>query len=132
MPRLLADAKVVVGNRACYFSLLENASRNMDVTKILIDELNAVDQWGAVNKGDLATELAGLWGIPKPVVDVSVGRSAFGTAPIAKAILAEQQGHRGHIFRTQAEPQEDQCVRSGRGRGLTGSSPAGPHRAAIR
>lgn len=88
--RLLADATGVVGNRAYYFSSLDYASRNRDITKILIDELNAVDQWGAANKGDLATELA--WGIPKPVVEVSVGRSVFGTKPITRAILAEQQG----------------------------------------
>jgi sulfonate transport system substrate-binding protein len=89
--RALADATGVVGNRAYYFSSLDYAAKNADVTKILVDELNAIDQWGAANKGELATELATLWGIPKPVVDLSVGRSAFGTGPITRAILAEQQ-----------------------------------------
>ncbi|RZJ17739.1 MAG: sulfonate ABC transporter substrate-binding protein [Haliea sp.] len=89
--RILADATGVVGNRAYYFSSLDYAGKNGDVLAIAVDELNKVDVWAAANKGDLATELSALWGIPKPVVDVSVGRSAYGTGPITKAILAEQQ-----------------------------------------
>jgi sulfonate transport system substrate-binding protein len=89
--RILADASGVVGNRAYYFSSLDYAARNRDITTTLIEELNAIDQWGSLNKGEFAAELASLWGIPKPVVDVAVGRSAFGTGPITRAILAEQQ-----------------------------------------
>lgn len=89
--RILADATGVVGNRAYYFSSLSYADANKDVTRILIEELNNIDRWGAANRGELATELSTLWGIPKPVVDVSVGRSQFGTTPITKAILGEQQ-----------------------------------------
>jgi sulfonate transport system substrate-binding protein len=39
----------------------------------------------------LASELAQLWGVPKPVVDVVVARQQFGTQPITRAILSEQQ-----------------------------------------
>ena len=88
---LLADATGVVGNRAYYFSSLDYAAKNADVIKIVIEELDKVDQWGKANKSELAGELAQLWGIPKPVVETVVGRSAFGTGPITKAILAEQQ-----------------------------------------
>jgi len=88
---ILADGKGVVGNRAYYFSSLDYAAKNQDVLRILIEEINKIDVWGAANKGELATELATLWGIPKAVVDVSVGRSAYGTGPITRAILAEQQ-----------------------------------------
>jgi sulfonate transport system substrate-binding protein len=89
--RILADATGVVGNRAYYFSSLDYAAKNGDVLAIAVEELNKVDVWAAANRGELATELSALWGIPKPVVDVSVGRSAYGTGPITKAILAEQQ-----------------------------------------
>jgi sulfonate transport system substrate-binding protein len=89
--RILADATGVVGNRAYYFSSLDYAGRNADVLAIAVEELNKVDLWAGANKGELATELSALWGIPKPVVDVSVGRSAYGTGPITQAILAEQQ-----------------------------------------
>ena len=89
--RVLADATGVVGNRAYYFSSLDYVAKNADVLSIAIEELNKVDAWGAANKGELASELAALWGLPKPVAELSVNRSAYGTAPITKAILAEQQ-----------------------------------------
>jgi sulfonate transport system substrate-binding protein len=89
--RVLADATGVVGNRAYYFSSLDYVAKNQDVLNIVTEEINRIDQWGSAHKGEFATELSALWGIPKPVVDVSVGRSQYGTAPITKAILAEQQ-----------------------------------------
>ncbi|WP_432731634.1 sulfonate ABC transporter substrate-binding protein [Variovorax sp. W6] len=89
--RVLADATGVVGNRAYYFSSLDYVAKNSDVLAIAIEELNKVDVWGSANEGDLAGELATLWGLPKPVAELSVNRSAYGTAPITKAILAEQQ-----------------------------------------
>ena len=58
---------------------------------IVIEELDKVDQWGQQNKDQLASELAQLWGLPKPVVDVAVQRQQFGTLPITRAILGEQQ-----------------------------------------
>jgi len=88
---VLADASGVVGNRAYYFSSLDYAAKNADIIRIAIEELDKVDQWGKINKSELAGELAQIWGIPKPVVETVVGRSAFGTGPITKAILGEQQ-----------------------------------------
>ena len=88
---VLADATGVVGNRAYYFSSLDYAAKNADIIRIAIEELDKVDQWGKTNKSELAGELAQIWGIPKPVVETVVGRSAFGTGPITKAILGEQQ-----------------------------------------
>ncbi len=104
--KILADATDVVGNRAYYFSSLDYANRNKDVTDILIEEINAVDQWGAANRNDLATELSGLWGLPKPIVDASVGRSQFGTGPITKAILAEQQKIADTFFELKLIPKQ--------------------------
>ncbi len=89
--RVLADATGVVGNRGYYFSSLGYAEKNADVIKVLIEELDKVEQWAIANKGPFAAELSQLWGIPKEVVDVSVGRAKYGTGPITKAILAEQQ-----------------------------------------
>jgi len=89
--RLLADATGVVGNRGFYFSSLDYAGRNADVIKVLIEELDKVDQWAQAHKGAFAAELAALWGLPQPVVELSVSRTIFGTGPITKAILGEQQ-----------------------------------------
>jgi sulfonate transport system substrate-binding protein len=89
--RILADATGVVNNRAYYFSTLDYAAKNADVIKIVIEEINKLDQWGSANRDALAAEFAPLWGLPKPVVDRSVARAVYGTGPITKAILQEQQ-----------------------------------------
>ena len=89
--RILADATGVVGNRGYYFSSLGYAAKNADVLAIAIEEINRIDLWGTANKNELAAELAALWGLPKPVADLSVARAAYGTSPISKAVLAEQQ-----------------------------------------
>lgn len=89
--RILADAKGVVNNRAYYFSTLDYAAKNADVVKVVIEEINKLDQWGSTNRDALAAEFAPLWGLPKPVVDRSVARAVYGTGPITKAILQEQQ-----------------------------------------
>lgn len=89
--RVLADATGVVNNRAYYFSTLNYAERNADVVKVVVEEINKLDLWGAANRDALAAEFAPLWGIPKPVVDRSVGRAQYGTGVITKAILQEQQ-----------------------------------------
>ncbi|RAR62604.1 sulfonate transport system substrate-binding protein [Paraburkholderia unamae] len=89
--RILADATGVVGNRAYYFSSLDYAKQNPDVIKILIDELSQIDQWGQGNRAALAAQLAQLWGLPNDVVSEVITRVQFGTGPITKAILAEQQ-----------------------------------------
>ena len=88
---VLADATGVVGNRAYYFSSLGYVDKNADVLKVVIEELDKVDQWGAANRSALAAELSQLFGIPRPVLELSVSRQQFGTTPITKAILGEQQ-----------------------------------------
>jgi len=89
--RVLADATGVVGNRSYYFSSLDYASRNTDVVQVLIEEIDKVDQWGRANRDALSAELATLWGLPRPVAELSTSRTQFGTGPITRAILAEQQ-----------------------------------------
>ena len=88
---VLADATGVVGNRGYYFSSLGYVDKNADVLKVVIEELDKVDQWGAANRSALAAELSQLFGIPRPVLELSVSRQKFGTTPITKAILGEQQ-----------------------------------------
>jgi len=89
--RILADATGVVGNRAYYFSSLDYVAKHADVLAIAIEEVNKIDQWGAAHRNELASELSAIWGLPKAVADLSQGRTAYGTGPITKAILAEQQ-----------------------------------------
>ena len=89
--RLLADAEGVVVNRSYYFSSLPYAERNADIVQVLVEEIDKVDQWGKDNRAALSAELSTLWGLPRDVVDLSTGRTRFGTGPITRAILAQQQ-----------------------------------------
>ncbi|SAK89106.1 aliphatic sulfonate ABC transporter periplasmic ligand-binding protein [Caballeronia hypogeia] len=89
--RILADASGVVGNRAYYFSSQDYVAKNPDVIRVVIDDIKAADQWGKQNPDQLASELARLWGLPKPVVDLAVSRQVFGTEAITRAIIGEQQ-----------------------------------------
>jgi sulfonate transport system substrate-binding protein len=89
--RVVADASGVVGNRAYYFSSQSYAAKNADVLRVVIEEIKAVDQWGKQNPDELASELARLWGLPKPVADLAVSRQVFGTEAITHTIISEQQ-----------------------------------------
>jgi sulfonate transport system substrate-binding protein len=89
--RSIADASGVVCNRAYYFSSQRYATEHADVIRIVIDELDKIDQWGRQNRQQLANELAQLWGLPAEVASLAVNRQQFGTVPITREILAEQQ-----------------------------------------
>ncbi|OWY35696.1 sulfonate ABC transporter substrate-binding protein [Herbaspirillum aquaticum] len=89
--RILADADGVVKNRAYYFSTRDYARDNGDLIRIALEELAKVDEFAKTRPDDYASELAGILGLPKSVLDVVVRRYTYGTLPITQAILDEQQ-----------------------------------------
>jgi sulfonate transport system substrate-binding protein len=89
--RLLADASGVVNNRAYYFTSRDFASKNTDVLKIAIRQINDIDTWASKNKTAAAAELSAVLGLDKGITELYLSRSEFGTAPVNSAILAEQQ-----------------------------------------
>lgn len=89
--RLLADASGVVNNRGYYFTSRDFATKNIDVLKIAIEEINAIDTWIAQNKAAAATELSAVLGLDRSITEVYVSRAGYGTAPVTREILAEQQ-----------------------------------------
>lgn len=89
--RVLVDAHDVVSNRAYYFSSLDYAASHADILAIAVEEINKIDQWAAQNRSALAAELAALWGLSLPVSELAETRTSYGTGPITRAILAEQQ-----------------------------------------
>ena len=89
--QLLANAKGIVNNRGYYFTSRDFATQNTDVLKIAIQEINAIDTWIDKNRGAAATELAGVLGLDKSITELYVSRAAYGTAPVTREILAEQQ-----------------------------------------
>jgi len=89
--RLLADATGVVNNRAYYFTSRDFATRNADVLRIAIEEVNAIDTWASRNKDAAAAELSAVLGLDKSITALYLNRARFGTAPVTREILAEQQ-----------------------------------------
>lgn len=89
--RLLADATGVVNNRAYYFTSRDFSTKNADVLRIAIEEVNAIDTWASKNKAAAAAELSAVLGLDKSITELYVSRAKYGTAAVTRQILAEQQ-----------------------------------------
>ena len=104
--RLLADASGVVNNRAYYFTSRDFATKNPDVLKIAIEEINAIDTWAGKNKQAAAAELSAVLGLDKSITELQLSRSAFGTAVVNRDILAEQQAIADTFFELKLIPKK--------------------------
>ena len=89
--RLLADATGVVNNRGYYFSSRDFATKNTDVLRIALQEINGIDAWVGHNKEAAAAELSTVLGLDTSITSLYVNRVRFGVAPVTRDILAEQQ-----------------------------------------
>ncbi|TXI61819.1 MAG: sulfonate ABC transporter substrate-binding protein, partial [Limnohabitans sp.] len=104
--RLLADATGVVNNRAYYFTSRDFATKNPDVLKIAIEELNAIDTWASKNKQTAAAELSAVLGLDKSITELQLSRSAFGITVVNRDILAEQQSIADTFFELKLIPKK--------------------------
>ncbi|WP_374666040.1 sulfonate ABC transporter substrate-binding protein [Ramlibacter sp.] len=89
--QLLADATGIVNNRGYYFTSRDFATKNPDVLKLAIAEVNAIDTWAAKNKPAAAAELSSVLGLSREITELYLSRATFGTAVVTREILAEQQ-----------------------------------------
>ena len=89
--QLLADASGVVNNRAYYFTSRDFATRNADVLRIAVREIDAIDTWAGKNPAAAAAELASVLGLDRQVTELYLSRGAFGTRTVTREILQEQQ-----------------------------------------
>lgn len=104
--QLLADGSGVVNNRGYYFSSRDFAAKHADVLRIAIEEVNAVDQWAARNTAAAAAELSAVLGLDRAITELYLGRAVFGTAPITRQILAEQQAIADTFFELKLIPKK--------------------------
>jgi sulfonate transport system substrate-binding protein len=88
---LLADASGVVNNRGYYFTSRDFATRNTDVLKIAIKQINDIDTWASKNKAAAAKELSAVLGLDIGITELYLSRAEYGTAAVTSSILAEQQ-----------------------------------------
>lgn len=89
--RVLANAEGVANNRNYYFTSRDFATRHADLLRVAVEEVSAIDQWISHNKAQAAAELAQVLGLDRSVTELFVGRVGYGTVPVTREILAEQQ-----------------------------------------
>lgn len=89
--QLLVDATGIVKNRGYYFTSRDFATKNTDVLRIAIQEINAIDTWIGKNQPAAAAELSSVLGLDKSITELYLSRAAYGTAAVTREILAEQQ-----------------------------------------
>ncbi|MFZ3140768.1 sulfonate ABC transporter substrate-binding protein [Polaromonas sp.] len=104
--RLLADATGLASNRQYYFTSRDFATKNAGILRVAIQEINAIDTWVSKNKAAAATELSAVLGLDIGVTELYVSRAAYGTAPITREILAEQQAIADTFFALKLIPKK--------------------------
>jgi len=104
--QILSDAKGVVNNRLYYFTSRDFATKNADVLKIAIQQINTIDTWIDHNKPAAATELSSVLGLDKNITELYVGRAGYGTTLVTRDILAEQQSIADTFFELKLIPKK--------------------------
>lgn len=104
--QLLADASGVVNNRGYYFTSRDFATKNVDVLKIAIKQINDIDTWASKNKVAAAKELSQVLGLDTSITELYLGRSGYGTTAVNSAILNEQQSIADTFFELKLIPKK--------------------------
>jgi sulfonate transport system substrate-binding protein len=104
--QILVDAKGVVNNRQYYFTSRDFVTKNPDVLKIAIRQINDIDTWASKNKQVASKELSQVLGLDVGITDLYLSRADYGTAPVNSAILAEQQAIADTFFELKLIPKK--------------------------
>ena len=89
--KTLVDGTDTVSNYQFYLSsqkFLESDPRAIDA---ILAELREVDDWAKTDIHAVAEQLSPSVGLPVPVLEVALGRQAYGIKPIDALVIAEQQ-----------------------------------------
>lgn len=89
--RILIDGKGLVSNHQFFLATRAYAEKNPDLVKILIDELDKVDQWSQHNLKQVAAILSAQTGLEPAIVELAAQRYTYGVTPISSAVIDEQQ-----------------------------------------
>ncbi|MGF9712061.1 sulfonate ABC transporter substrate-binding protein [Paenibacillus naphthalenovorans] len=88
---ILADGTGVVSNHEFYFASRSFVEKNPDLTAILLEELDKVDEWAKTNLKELTELLSAQLGIDVPSLELASGRREYGVQQISEKVIAEQQ-----------------------------------------
>lgn len=104
--RVLADGKGAVANHQFYLSSRAFAEKYPEIVKILIEEVDKIDQWGKQNPKEVAKFLAPQIGIDLPIVELAADRLTYGVKPVTPEVLAAQQKIADKFFELKLVPKQ--------------------------
>ena len=89
--RTLSNGEGIVDNHQFYLASKSFADAHQDVVDAIFASLGEVDKWVKANPADVAAQFSPALGIPAPILEVAVGRQAYGIKPIDDEVVAKQQ-----------------------------------------
>lgn len=89
--RTLADGSDTVSNYQFYLASQKFLDGEPKLVEAILASLRDVDDWAKTDIKAVAEQLSPLLGLPVPVLEVALGRQAYGIKPIDKQVIAEQQ-----------------------------------------
>jgi len=89
--RLLVDGIGIVANHQFYLAHKDYAEKHRQAIKILLTELDAVNQWVKSDPKAAAEQLSPPIGIPVPILEAALKRQSFGVKAVDDAVVADQQ-----------------------------------------
>jgi len=104
--KVLADGKGAVANHQFYLSSRDFAEKYPEIVKILIEEVDKIDQWGKQNPKEVAKFLVPQIGIDLPIVELAAERLTYGVKPVTADVLAAQQKIADKFFELKLVPKQ--------------------------
>ncbi len=104
--RVLADGKSAVSNYQFYLSSRPYAEKYPEIVKILLEEIDKVDQWGLQNNKEVAKAIAPLIGVDLPITELAAGRLGYGIKPVTPKVLESQQNIADKFFELKLVPRQ--------------------------
>jgi sulfonate transport system substrate-binding protein len=89
--RVLADGSGLVSNHQFYLAARSFVEQQPALTRILLEEIAKVDEWGRANPVEVAQILAVQTGLPRNVVELAGRRYSYGVKKISPEVVREQQ-----------------------------------------
>ena len=89
--RELADGTGLVENHQFYLASRYFAEAHPEIVDVIFDSLGEVDEWVKAITSEVAAQFSPALGIPAPILEVAVGRQAYGIKPIDDDVVAKQQ-----------------------------------------
>jgi len=89
--RILSDGTDLVSNREFYLAHTGWPEAHPDVRKVVLEELQAADDWASKDPKAVGEALSPDVGLPAPVLEKIARSTTRGVQPISPAIVADQQ-----------------------------------------